>query len=139
MVCVWLVFRSRSDPGLWCSLLIPMALTTNLLRRKLKLKETCTTQANKPANSWSIVLYLKSTDFNGFSHVSVRNIFWTEPDVNSGPVILAYIIVVLVLVRFNPSAVTQITCAGLLYWFREDFMSKGTNNAIRSCIQDNAI
>lgn len=50
---------------------------------------------------------------------------------NSGPVILAYIIVVLVLVRFNPSAVTQITCAGLLYWSREDFMSKGTNNAIR--------
>lgn len=73
------VYRSRSDPGLWCSLLIPMALTTNLLR---------------------------------------------QPDVNSGPVILAYIIVVLVLVRFNPSAVTQITCAGLLYWFREDFMSK---------------
>lgn len=72
-------------------------------------------------------------------YLSVRNIFWTEPDVNSGPVILAYIIVVLVLVRFNPSAVTQITCAGLLYWFREDFMSKGTNNAIRSCIQDNAI
>lgn len=74
------VYRSRSNPGLWCSLLIPMALTTNLLR---------------------------------------------QPDVNSGPVVLSYIIVVLVLVRFNPSSVTQITCAGLLYWFREDFMSKG--------------
>lgn len=41
------------------------------------------------------------------------------------PVILAHVIVVLVLVRFNPSSVTQITCAGLLYWFREDFVSKG--------------
>ncbi|XP_078313895.1 uncharacterized protein LOC111127757 isoform X2 [Crassostrea virginica] len=74
------IYRLKSDPGLWCSLLIPLALTTNLL---------------------------------------------LQPDVDCTPVILAHVIVVLVLVRFNPSSVTQITCAGLLYWFREDFVSKG--------------
>ncbi|XP_061174183.1 dolichol kinase-like isoform X1 [Saccostrea echinata] len=74
------VYRSKSDPGLWCSLLIPLAFTTNLFLQK---------------------------------------------EVDNMPVMLAMVSVVLVLVHFNPSSITQLTCAGLLYWFREDFLSKG--------------
>ncbi|XP_056021644.1 dolichol kinase-like isoform X2 [Ostrea edulis] len=73
------VYRNKSDPGLWCSLLIPLALTTNLC------------------------LY---------------------PEVDKMPVMLALVFVALHLVHFNPSTVTQLTCAGLLYWLREDFLSK---------------
>lgn len=49
----------------------------------------------------------------------------TDPEVDKMPVMLALVFVALHLVHFNPSTVTQLTCAGLLYWLREDFLSKG--------------
>jgi hypothetical protein len=50
---------------------------------------------------------------------------FTEPEVDKMPVMLALVSVALLLVHFNPSTVTQLACAGLLYWLREDFLSKG--------------